>query len=200
MTTDDQKRQREFLALVEPLYERLERFCRVMTRNNEEARDVLSETLLQAYRSFSSVRNHKAFLSFLFSIASRVHKRQFRQSKFQGAYDEHSAMQMHDTRHSPEVAADVALLHDAIRQLPDKQREAVILFELLDLPLEEVRRVQGCSLSAVKVRLLRARQKLTAILRPHFDARSVSAEKTPTPTAQSVSTTRFFSSNVAETL
>ncbi len=184
MRTETQIRQDEFLALVEPLYERLERFCRVMTRNNEEARDVISETLLQAYSVFGSVRNRQAFLSFLFSIASRVHKRRFRQSKFRGTYDESKALMMQDTSPSPEVAADVALLHEAIRQLPEKQREAIILFELLDLPLEEVRRIQGSSLSAVKVRLLRARQRLTAMLRPHFETQDLP----------------FFSCNVAETL
>ncbi len=187
MKTDIQIRQEEFLALVEPVYERLERFCRVMTRNNEEARDVLSETLLQAYHGFNSVRNRHAFLSFLFSIASRVHKRQFRKSKFLGVYDEKKALQLRDTDRSPETAADVALLHDAIRQLPEKQREAIILFELLDLPLEEVRRIQGGTLSAVKVRLLRARQKLTAILRPHFEAQAGSRAASGTVQAPSFS-------------
>ena len=197
METETRIRQEEFLALVEPVYRRLERFCRVMTRNNEEARDVLSETLLEAYRSFDSIRNRQAFLSFMFSIAGRVHKRRFRKSRFQGMYEEDRALQIQDTTRQPDVAADVALLHDAIRLLPEKQREAIVLFELLDMPLEEVRRIQGGTLSAVKVRLMRARQKLTAMLRPHFDA-----QPHPGSTAANArsSSPYFFSSHVAEEL
>jgi len=186
MKSDTETRQEEFLALVEPLYDKLERFCRVMTGNNEEARDVVSETLLQAYRSFDSVRNHNAFLSFLFTVSTRIYRRQFRKNRFRGIYNEERALQLHDTNHSPETATDIALLYEAIRQLPDKQREAIVLFELLDLPLEEVRRIQGGTLSAVKVRLMRARQRLTAILRPHFDTQAAPSF--------------FFSQGVVETL
>lgn len=193
--TIHEEQQEAFLAKLEPLYDRLERFCRTMTRNNDEAKDVLSETLLEAYRSFDTLKNDKAFLSFLFTIAVRMYKRRFRKQRFIGEYDESQAHAIPDRAATPDAATDIALLYDAIDRLPDKQREAIIMFELLDLPLEDIRRVQGGTLSAVKVRLMRARQKLTAMLRSHFD------RQTPASAARSqTQNTSLFLSGIRETL
>lgn len=163
------EKQERFMALIEPVYDKLERFCRAITRNSDEAKDVLGETLLQAYQGFESVRSTTAFLSFLFTIASRVHKKRIKRAIFRKERDEAAAQHMATQGQPPDVAADVALLYDAIRQLPDKQREAIVMFELLDLSLEEIHSVQGGSLSALKVRLMRARKRLAAMLRTTLD-------------------------------
>lgn len=179
------ERQERFMALIEPVYDKLERFCRAITRNSDEAKDVLGETLLQAFQGFESVRSNTAFLSFLFTIASRVHKKRVRRTLFRRERDKVVAQHIIVQTHAPDMAADIALLYDAIRQLPDKQREAIILFELLDLPLEEVQRIQGGGLSALKVRLVRARKKLAAMLRTSLDttaAESVARTQTPSVT------------------
>lgn len=194
MTTHEE-RQEVFLGKLEPLYDRLERFCRTVTRNNDEAKDVLSETLLEAYRSFDTLKNDRAFLSFLFTIAVRVYKRRFRKKRFSGEYDENLAHSIPDRAPTPDVSTDVALLYDAIDRLPDKQREAIIMFELLDLPLEDIRQVQGGTLSAVKVRLMRARHKLTAMLRSHFDIQTL-----PSAAKSQPQNTSLFLSGIRETL
>ncbi len=49
--------------------------------------------------------------------------------------------------------------------LPEKQREALALFEISGLSIEEVREIQGGSLSAVKMRLVRGREQLALLLR-----------------------------------
>jgi DNA-directed RNA polymerase specialized sigma24 family protein len=65
---------------------------------------------------------------------------------------------------TPERAADVAMLNRALARLPERQREAVVLFEISDLSLEEIRVIQGGSLSGVKSRIVRGRQKLAELL------------------------------------
>ncbi|MES2764226.1 MAG: RNA polymerase sigma factor, partial [Bacteroidota bacterium] len=79
-------------------------------------------------------------------------------------YSENYADELIDSGIAPDVAADVALLREAIQQLPEKQREAIIMHEILDLPMEEVLKIQGGSLSGVKVRLMRARRALKGML------------------------------------
>lgn len=175
------ERQQRFMALVEPVYDKLERFCRAITRNSDEAKDILGETLLQAYQGFDSVRHNTAFLSFLFTIASRIHKKRTRRAIFQRERDHIIHYGTATQGQAPDIAADIALLYDAIRRLPDKQREAIIMFELQDLPLEEIRRVQGGTISAIKVRLLRARRKLAAMLRPTLSATTTTTVPPSTP-------------------
>jgi len=58
----------------------------------------------------------------------------------------------------------------AIAQLPDLQREALILFEYEELSMEQIATVVAADLSAVKSRLHRARQNLRKILAPLLTA------------------------------
>ena len=54
----------------------------------------------------------------------------------------------------------------AVQLLPVLQREALILAEYEDLSLEEIARMTGAELAAVKSRLYRARENLRRVLRP----------------------------------
>ena len=59
---------------------------------------------------------------------------------------------------------EVVLLYRALDELSASQREAVVLFEISGLSLEEVREIQGGSLSGVKSRISRGRQRLAELL------------------------------------
>lgn len=52
----------------------------------------------------------------------------------------------------------------ALDTLPDKQREAVIMFEILGFSMKEIHDVQGRTLIAIKVRISRGRAELTRLL------------------------------------
>lgn len=56
----------------------------------------------------------------------------------------------------------------AIENLPDLQREAVVLFEYEELALSEIAEVVGADVGTVKARLHRARQSLRKQLAPYF--------------------------------
>ncbi|HYF03485.1 MAG TPA: RNA polymerase sigma factor [Patescibacteria group bacterium] len=157
-------KQERFLQLFLPLQSRLEKFILVQVRNREMAKDIMSETVMLAFESFDSLKNDETFLSFLFTIASRVSSRRFKNSHRMAEYSEQYAEELMDSGISPEDAADVAILRSAIQQLPEMQREAIIMHEILDLPLDEVLKIQGGTLSGVKVRLMRARRQLAKML------------------------------------
>jgi RNA polymerase sigma-70 factor (ECF subfamily) len=60
------------------------------------------------------------------------------------------------------------MIRQAISTLPLQQREALILFQYEELPLEEIAAVLGIEIGAVKSRLHRARARLKRILTPYF--------------------------------
>jgi RNA polymerase sigma-70 factor (ECF subfamily) len=60
------------------------------------------------------------------------------------------------------------MIQQAISTLPLQQREALILFQYEELPLEEIATLLGIEIGAVKSRLHRARARLKRFLRPHF--------------------------------
>jgi RNA polymerase sigma-70 factor (ECF subfamily) len=61
------------------------------------------------------------------------------------------------------------LIRQAISALPLQQREALILFQYEELPLEEIATILSIDIGAVKSRLHRARARLRRILTPYFE-------------------------------
>jgi len=157
-------RSERFLRLYEPHRDALWRFARSLVRTDHEAEDVVSETVLQALEGLHRLRDEQAFVSFLFTIASRFVKRQRWRRRIFGEYDEDEATNRPHSGAQPDVQADVELLRQALQRLPAKAREAIVMFEINGFSLEEIRQVQGGSLSGVKSRLVRGRQQLTRLL------------------------------------
>jgi RNA polymerase sigma-70 factor, ECF subfamily len=163
MTNENTAKQKTFMTLLEPVYGRLTRYIRAMTPDREEARDILGETLLAAYESFDSVQNENSFVFYLFAVSRRIHWKWRRKKQFFipiGAHHEN----LEFAGMSPETHADVGKLRSVLQKLPYKQREALVLFELSGLSIEEICRIQGGTLSGVKARLARGRKRLASMM------------------------------------
>lgn len=156
--------QEEFLALLDLHHDAFVRYVRAMTRDSEQARDIVAETLLIALERFHTLRESASFLFFLIAIARRLFWRSGRWGRlFLRLEDKHEDLAI-DAAAAPDLQPDLRLLHECISRLPARQREALALFELAGLRLEEIRDLQGGSLSGVKSRIARARKRLAAQL------------------------------------
>ena len=153
-------KQDEFLKLFEPIRDRLWRFALAMTRDRDDAEDLMSETILATYERFHTIRDPKAFTSFLFTVATRIERHRLRRAKWFGHVDREQANEIASIGNSPEDWAEAQLVREAIQSLPVKQSEAVMLFEISGFSLEEIREIQGGTLSGVKSRLRRGRREL----------------------------------------
>jgi RNA polymerase sigma factor (sigma-70 family) len=158
--------QEEFLTAFEPIREPLWRFIRAMVfkydnASAEIANDIMSETILQSLESFNTIRDAKAMLSFCFTIASRTYKSQFVRRKFWIGYEEALAIQIPDQAPLPDTQMDIRLLYEVLHTLPPPVKEAIILFELSGLSLQEIRVIQGGTLSGVKARIYRGKKVLS---------------------------------------
>jgi RNA polymerase sigma-70 factor, ECF subfamily len=157
-------RQREFLELLEPVYDRLSRYALAVMRDEMDAEDLVNETVLQAFQRFDAAHEPDKFLHYLITIASRLYKRSRFRERMRVIYDEDHALRLPDSNPSPERAAEIRIVMDAMNTLPEKMRETLVLFDVSDLSLEEIRRVQGGTLSGVKSRLKRGRKQLAKAL------------------------------------
>lgn len=152
------------MALLEPCLARLSRYCHAMTADREEGKDLLSEAVLAAYEHFDSLRAPEAFTSYLFTTARRLYYRQSRRKKLWTVLGKAHESIADGRSNEAELRLDTEALDRALRKLPEKQREAVVLFEISGLTIEEIRQIQGGSLSGVKTRLVRGREKLSEFL------------------------------------
>ncbi len=69
-------------------------------------------------------------------------------------------------------------LIDALKELPHKQRVAIVLHHLVDLPVEQVATETGASVSAVKKQLARGRSTLNVLLNDDDPVSSTHAPRT----------------------
>ncbi len=180
--------QERFMQALTPILPNLERFVRALVRRRgtisettETARDILAETIAQAFERFPTLRRPESLLSFCFTIATRLNRRDIdSQRRFTSLDDSAESHFCHEERTDN---ADVQLLYSALDMLPTQQREAIIMFEILGFSLKEIHDVQGGTLIALKVRLSRGRQALTRLLAEHPTQRrdSIAAPKNSTP-------------------
>ena len=160
----DTERKEKFLALLEPVYPRLSRYALAMTHNREDAKDLVGEAILVALERFDSIRSDDGFPGFLYRIIARTHKRWHRRERRSVGIEEVQLETIVDPRAMPDAAAEMAIVMAALDTLPAKMKETILLFDIGDLSLEEIRNIQGGTLSGVKTRLRRGREMLKSIL------------------------------------
>lgn len=158
-------KQQQFLNLYKPVHARFERFCRARACGDMPYEDLINETLLVAYKRFDEIKKEKSFLSFLIGISLRVLSNSKRKKKAELSNNEQLFAEYSDPNRTIESRDDVALLHQALARLPEKQREAIILFEITGFSIKEIMNIQKSGASAVKQRLMRARKELARIIK-----------------------------------
>jgi RNA polymerase sigma-70 factor (ECF subfamily) len=128
----------------------------------EDARDIISETILIACENFEKLRNKEAFVYYLFGIASRLIKRRSStKDRYQNLDEEgwDRLGQFSTIEHSD----DCEDLYRMLNGLPVKYRESLVLFEIAGFSINEITGLQGGTISGVKSRLVRARKMLTEV-------------------------------------
>ena len=134
--------------------------------NEHDARDVLQDAYLRAFRSLRKFRGDSAFGTWLHRLtvncsATFVAKR--RRSSHVELDDDLEVLEMR-SESDPEAAAGTADDHqrlvEALADLPDQMRMVIVLRDVYDLAHEEIARELGISQTAAKVRLHRARRRL----------------------------------------
>ena len=160
-----------FATLVNHYDARVFRLAINITRNKEDAEDVLQEALFKAYSNLGRFRGGSRFYTWLVRIAlnEALMKLRKRRSGRQVSLDElletdDQSMVRRETvdwRDDPEKRyARTELqgnLHHALEHLEDNSREVLVLRDLENLSTRETAQKLGLSVTTVKTRLRRAR-------------------------------------------
>lgn len=158
------KNEKQFFELYEPNHEQFCRFCRAIAGNQTDSEDLIQDTILNVIEGFDKIRDKVAFKSYLFSVASNLNKMRLRRNKFKASFTATELSQIVDFSQNPEQITDFKIVYEKMMMLPSKVSETMILYHISDLSLEEILEIQGGSLSGVKMRLKRGREKLLSSL------------------------------------
>ncbi|WP_433946449.1 RNA polymerase sigma factor [Paenibacillus sp. SN-8-1] len=138
------------------------------------AEDLCSETFYKAFRSLHSFREVDAsFSTWLYTIARNTVLSELRKQKTgHVSLDEGGYTPAAPPDIVPEQAIlrneRVGMVREAINNLPEKQRSALILREYDQLEYQEISTILGQSVSAIKSLLFRARSSVKNQLEPYF--------------------------------
>lgn len=152
------------MELYEPVHVRFEKFCKARAYGNFNFKDLMHDALVVAYERFDSLKNDGAFLHFLFGIAIRLLANENRKISSERLSDHMQAYNYSVESDRTDKLLEINLLYDAISQLPDLQKESIILFEISGFSIREVAELQQSSQDAVKQRLVRGRKKLLELM------------------------------------
>jgi RNA polymerase sigma-70 factor (ECF subfamily) len=160
-----------FAPLVHRYSDGCARFAVRMLGSRDDAEDVLQSVWLRAYRNLASCKDPARFRAWLFQIvvnecrtfASRDGRRETTLVRGDAAFDGIAAGQSNGDGELREK------LQRAIDQLPPDQREAFLLKHIEEMEYEEMAGLTGTGVSALKMRVKRACERLRELLEgvPH---------------------------------
>ncbi|NUM45330.1 MAG: bifunctional nuclease family protein [Anaerolineales bacterium] len=161
-----------FAELADRHASRLKRLLRAMLGNRPETDDLYQETVLRAYLNLDKLRDPARFGAWIYSIAVNLARTQRRTFSPEVAWESYPHAEPDGIQVSPEaclIQRETAIrIRRAVADLPEAEREAVVLVYLEGLPHQDVAHQLGASLSAVKVRVHRGRNRLRQVLMTEF--------------------------------
>ena len=161
-----------FEQLIGPLEQLIWRICWHYTGNREAAEDCGQEAMIRIWRSLDSYRGDCALESWVYRIAANCCMDWLRRKK----RDKSESMEplreqgFDPADPSPGTEEQVVAedehrrLREAITQLPEDQREALVLTQLQKVPYEQAAVLLNVSEGTVKSRVNRAKARLKEIL------------------------------------
>jgi RNA polymerase sigma-70 factor (ECF subfamily) len=130
----------------------------------EDARDVVQEAFLRAYRGLKGFKGEAKFSSWLYRITLNLCRdwmRKERRAPIVQVPEGTDAVDLADERASPVESVETLVARRemsravarAMAELPEEQRAAILLKEYHGLTFQEIAEMLGCPLSTVKTRL-----------------------------------------------
>jgi RNA polymerase sigma-70 factor, ECF subfamily len=170
-----------FEALVERYKQPVTSFTLRIVNDPVEAEDLAQHVFVQVFKSARRYQPSARFSTWLFTIARNLCLNEIRRrtrhpalslEAIETTEDGAPNASVPDTRRLEPGDAVLRLelerkVEAAVASLPEKQRTAVLLFTRDELSYEDIAEVLGCSLSATKSLIHRARETLKARLKPY---------------------------------
>ena len=176
-------REETFESLTQPHVDALWRTAFRMTGDHDAADDLIQETCLKAYRSFSRFKPGSNYRAWIFRILTNLcldHLRREKRSPVVRSDVDANVLESGATtrrEHDPDIQVSRSEIRSAVlqamSQLTPEIRLVVSLALLEGRTYQEIAEIVGCPVGTVRSRLSRGRQQLRRTLQSHTPARVV---------------------------
>jgi len=157
---------RRLLELLGPVHAQAAGMARRLAGSAHDGDDLFQEAVLRAANALPSLQDETRFRSWFYTILLNVHRSRSRRPfwkrflPFGGGTRDESEIAGVDGRAWEGERRQAERVSRALASLAAEQREAIVLFEIEGMPVEEIAALQDVSVSAVKSRLVRGRARL----------------------------------------
>ena len=151
--------------LVRRVSPRLLRFLAVGQPNRSDAEDLLQECWLRVHRARHTYRPSEPVIPSIFAVARHTRLDGFRrQRRRQSREVLVDAVPEVASREAPESRITADQLRRLLDELPESQREVIVMLKVSGMTLEEVARATSSTIGAVKQKAHRAYARLRVLL------------------------------------
>jgi RNA polymerase sigma-70 factor, ECF subfamily len=172
-----------FEELAMPLFDQLYNFAHWLTRDREEAEDLVQETYAKALRGFSAFQLGTNFRAWMYRILRNTFltSRTGLKTTMTVPLDpENDGLEVAVESETPETILierrNTQLIQDAIDELPVHFKEVILLCEVEEMSYQEIAETLSIPIGTVMSRLSRGRKMLRDHLRRQFQDGSRSAK------------------------
>lgn len=185
----------EFDALLMPILEIAYGSAYHMTRNREEAEDLIQEAAVQAFRAYHTFQQGTNFKAWFYKILLNCFRNNYRRQKrspeitpLDDAPDLYLYIQtaqagLHRPEANPAALVISKMSEQQIKQamaaLPEEYRIVAILYFMEELPYQEIADILECPVGTVRSRLHRGRKLLQKALWQIAEDNHIIAELRP---------------------
>ncbi len=168
-----------FRILVGNYHQMVIRICMSFVNQQEDAEDIGQEVFIEMFKSMSSFREESSLSTWLYRMAVNKSLDFIRQKKRKKRgygllsnmdHSELANLSVADLNDSDGIMEEEErrrILMNVMLKLPERQRVALTLSKLDELPQKEVARIMDVSEGSIESLLVRGKKKLKELLLPH---------------------------------
>lgn len=134
--------------------------------NESDAEEVIGESIYRAYKNYYSLRNKKAFKTWVLRIVHNTAVELIRRDSRTISVEEIEDTAVEDIKEN--ITTRIAV-REAVERLKQPYRTVTILFYYDNLTIAEIARVTGTKIVTVKKQLSRSRKMLLEMLKEDFN-------------------------------
>lgn len=164
--TEQERLERESVEIMDQLGNAILRLAYSYLHNMEDAEDILQETLIKFVTTKPVFENEKHRKAWLLTVAANLAKNRIEYNRVRSSEELNEEI----AGAAPEEEEDdLSYVWEAVKKLPDNQREVIHLFYQEGYKTAEIANILGRKEATIRSDLKRARDKLKEILKEAND-------------------------------
>ena len=129
-----------------------------MLGNDEDAQDAVQEIMIKLWKCKKQLKEHPNLNGFVFLTARNHCLDRLKKKNPEQPYSVYKGKMLQGDQDHFEYAEVFSFVQEFIKQLPDNQKEVMVLYDIDGLEFEEIAAITGLNIEHIRVLLSRARK------------------------------------------